>query len=740
MNNEITVNALIRDNLFRIPIYQRSYVWTEKNWDALWQDINDVVSGKYRKHFIGSIINSAEDEGEDSPINDDDSNQNNDDYRLVIDGQQRITTFTLIVAAVCYYLAKQTHESAKLELRDFKRGYLFKEVDDSKEPTLRLRPASSNETFFNSILDPLRLEQQLPDSFISKESQIYAAFNYFKDKIEKYADDGLLAGDGSEERRIKRVTALVTSAFDKMRLIELKLEKGDDAQRIFECMNWRGQPLEQSDLIRNYALQGWSRAKRVQFYNDYWVKVENAAKDQYAKKKIDEDKVPEFFHHYLSMRENQSIRERDIFSTFRDGEKYDCIEQGKRSPDKMEQILQEILRFAGHYNRILNSRKTNPDKVFAKEVLRHLWYVNQIPQASTVHPFLLRLLDDYADRKIIGKDTLVACLEIVQSYMVRRVFCSFGNKSFNKIFPPLYRRTFQKTEYWDDKADNGSGCLKKGISAESYIACVQRGLGARTKEEEFPSDEEFRDKYLEFNLYRNKMFCRYILLRLETKLSGNKPDSVTNEDDVTIEHIYPQTPNKDWAGISDGGLMHTIGNLTFTALNSEMGNKSFSEKRKHFACSTLKLNQYLANLDPRIRWNGEKIHERAGALYKLMKNLWQDIPSQFRENVMPEDFPIRDLDIDDFLDGNKPRRISYVVFDNEKNRIDGSKYAGRKQKGSWQQNESNLKPANETQDGIFYDRILRRLYNDHEGSFKNTPLGEKGAFSKKGRNCSCLFG
>ena len=118
MNNEITVNALIRDNLFRIPIYQRSYVWTEKNWDALWQDITTVVE-KNHKHFIGSIIYSKEAE--------------ENDLYLVIDGQQRLTTFTLIVAAVCYYLADKPQENAKKKLSDFSRDYLFKESGDGNE-------------------------------------------------------------------------------------------------------------------------------------------------------------------------------------------------------------------------------------------------------------------------------------------------------------------------------------------------------------------------------------------------------------------------------------------------------------------------------------------------------------------------------------------------------------------------------------------------------------------------------
>lgn len=356
MNNEKSINALLRDNHFRIPIYQRSYVWTKKNWDALWKDIRAVVDGKYHKHFIGSIIYSKEP--------DDDAEQGKDNVCLVIDGQQRLTTFTIVAAAICYWLSGKEGEDAKYKLRDMRDNYLFKETSFNKEPRFRLRPADSNDIFFKRILDPLRLQIELPTYFESKESQIYAAFNYFKEKIEEYANETITKGEDAEAQQIDRIIALVSSAFEGMRLIEMKLDDDDDSQRIFECMNYRGQALEQSDLIRNYVLQRWEREKRIQFHDDYWVKMENAAKDQFAKKKADEDHVPEFFRDYLSMREGKNVKERDIFHTFKTGERYDCSENGVRSANKMERILQEIRRFSGYYDRILNSIKTKPNETF----------------------------------------------------------------------------------------------------------------------------------------------------------------------------------------------------------------------------------------------------------------------------------------------------------------------------------------------------------------------------------------
>ena len=727
MNNEITVNALIRDNLFRIPIYQRSYVWTEKHWDALWQDITAVAEGNH-KHFVGSIIYSREVDEE-------------EELYLVIDGQQRLTTFTLLVAAVCYYLAETQQANAELALRDFKKDYLFKETGDSTETRLRLRPADSNRDFFNKILGPLQLKQPLPNQFNSRESQIYEAFNYFRDKIVKYSYTGKTDDKNAPEQQVNRVANLIVSAFDKMRLIPMKLEEGDDAQRIFECMNYRGQPLEQSDLIRNYVLQRWERPKRVHFHDEYWVKIEQAVKDQYAKNKIDEDKVPDFFRDFLSMSESKSIKERDIFHTFKTGGRYDCTEKGKPSPDKMERILHNIRRFAGYYGRILNSRKTEPNKVFDEQVLCHLWYVNQLPQASTTYPFLLRLLDDYAERKIIDKDTLIACLEIVQSYIVRCTFCNRGRKAFNKIFPPLYRRVFSKSEYWEDKTDNSAECLKNGIAGESYVEYIQRGFGTRTPDEMFPSNADLEKEYLTFNLYRNNTFCKYILLRLEEKMSGKKGDTVPNAK-VTIEHVYPQHPNANWVH-SDGGLTHTIGNLTLTTQNSEMGNRSFAEKRSIcFIHSGLKLNKYFADLDPRIKWDEKKIRERAAELFKLMKKIWLDILPQCRENVEPEDLPIKEIETEDFWNGNfgqsnKPTKISYVVFG--KIKIDGKKYAGKKPKGSWKKDENDLQPANKTPDGEFYNNILRCLYADHEGSFENTPLGARVRLEKIDDDSICFI-
>lgn len=717
MDNERTVNALIRDNLFRIPIYQRSYVWTEKNWEALWQDILAVASGKFHKHFIGSIIYSKEQE--------EDKEQEKSDVYLVIDGQQRLTTFTLLVAAVCYWLADKQCEKAKEKLRDFKNNYLFKEVSGCKEQRFRLRPADSNKDYFEKILVPLRLRGDLTSQFPSKESQIYAAFNYFKDRIEKYSRGERVTGKNTEEQQVDRIATLVSSAFEKMLLIPMKLEADDDAQRIFECMNYRGQALEQSDLIRNYVLQGWEREKRIQFHDDYWVKMENAAKDQFAKKKADEDHVPEFFRDYLSMREGKNVKERDIFHTFKTGERYDCSENGVRSANKMERILQEIRRFSGYYDRILNSIKTKPNETFDGMILRHLWYINQLPQASTTYPFLLRLLDDYAEQQILDKSTLVTCLEIVQSYIVRCVFCNRGRKAFNKIFSPLYRKAFSESEYFDKKAER----LKKGITSESYVECVQRGLGTRSTDEKFLSDKEFEEGYQEFKLYRNKAFCKYVLLRLEEKMSSKKSDTLPNEGLLTIEHIFPQRPGYQWSGKTSDGLTQTIGNLTLTAQNAEMGNKTFAEKKKiGFDNSGLKLNQYLADLDPRTKWNGERIRERAVELYKLMRKIWQDIPKRCRKDAVSDEIAMKDIDTEDFenselWDGKKPAKISLVIFGEVS--IDGGEYAAdRKPKGSWKQEVQDLPPAWGMPDGIFYNEILQCLYIGHEGTFDNTPLGE----------------
>lgn len=717
MNNEKSINALLRDNHFRIPIYQRSYVWTKKNWDALWKDIRAVVDGKYHKHFIGSIIYSKEP--------DDDAEQGKDNVCLVIDGQQRLTTFTIVAAAICYWLSGKEGEDAKYKLRDMRDNYLFKETSFNKEPRFRLRPADSNDIFFKRILDPLRLQIELPTYFESKESQIYAAFNYFKEKIEEYANETITKGEDAEAQQIDRIIALVSSAFEGMRLIEMKLDDDDDSQRIFECMNYRGQALEQSDLIRNYVLQEWDRETRTRFLHDYWHKIEDKTKDQHAKKKTDEDKLPEFFRDYLSMRESKTIKERDIFHTFRDGIKYDCMKEGKRFAGEMELILQEIRRYSIYYGRILNSRRTIPDGKFDADVLKHLWYINQIPQASTTYPFLLRLLDDYAEHQIIDKDTLIACLEAVQSYMVRCIFCNRRRKSFSNLFSSLYCKTFSRSDFWDNKYGKGTGRLKKGMSGENYLEFVKRGFGARTSDEVFPSNDELNEHYQQYSLYRNTKFCRYVLLRLEEKMSGKKSDTLANEEKLTVEHIFPQTPNAKWAGRSSSGLTQTIGNLTLTTQNSEMKNNSFAEKKKiAFDESGLRLNKYLAELSPQIRWNGDKIRERSESLYKELVKIWKDIPKGFREVLEPDEIPIKELDTEDFSDSEfwqdkKPTKISYIKFGEIK--INGRKYPGRKK---WEKDENELPPAWDTPDGKFYNEILQCLYAGHEGTFDNTSLGD----------------
>lgn len=543
---------------FVIPIYQRTYSWTEKECRQLWDDIirtgnNDDVSA----HFVGSIVyieKGIYQVSSQSPL-------------LVIDGQQRLTTLTLLLVALAQAIDK-LDESNREPMDGFSprklRNYYL------------VNPEEEGERHHKLILS-----QTDKDSLIA----IVAGNEQPKEKSVRVTEN--LAHFESWIAECKGNLVPVCKGLAKLVVVDIALSRDqDNPQLIFESMNSTGRELTQADLIRNFILMGLEPPLQTRLYEQYWRPMEvGFGQDAYV------THFDGFMRHYLTVRTGDIPNVRDV---------YDAFKAYARSPavaaDGVESLVKDIRGFARYFCAMALGAESDAELKLAFHDLREL-------KVDVAYPFLLELYDDYATGSLPRAEFLEA-VRLIEAYVFRRAICSIPTNSLNKTFA-----TFTKA-------------LKKDRYLESIKAHVL-GLPSYRR---FPSDEEFRRDLQTRDLY-NFPRRSYWLRRLENH--GRKERVPVDE--YTIEHILPQNESlsaawksmlgPEWERVQQTWL-HTLGNLTLTGYNSEYSDRPFVEKRDMvggFKESPLKLNQGLGQLD---RWDESAIKARAGRLAATAAEVW----------------------------------------------------------------------------------------------------------------------
>jgi len=544
---------------FVIPIYQRTYSWGERECKQLWEDIirtgeNDEITA----HFVGSIVYIEKGLYQ----------VTSQSSLLVIDGQQRLTTMALLIAA----LAK------KLESHP----------DDQKEPIdgfsprkLRnyylINPEEEGEKHYKLILSKTDRESLiaiLNSNKLPEKHSLRIAENYelFKQWIDDYRGD---------------IVALCRGVA-KLVVVDISLSRDqDNPQLIFESMNSTGRELTQADLIRNFILMGLEHKLQTRLYEQFWQPMESDFGQEAYSTHFDG-----FMRHYLTVKTGEIPRF---------GAVYEAFKTYARSPRMleagMEEIVADIREFSGYFCAMALGKESDNDLKVAFHDLREL-------KVDVAYPFLLELYNDYVN-SLLSKEEFLEAVRLVEAYVFRRAICSIPTNSLNKTFA-----TFSKA-------------LKK----DRYLESIKAHFIMLPSYRRFPNDEEFKREFQTRDLYN---FARrsYWLRRLENY--GRKER--VNVDEYTIEHILPQNPNlseawkhalgPDWERVRETWL-HTLGNLTLTGYNSEYSDRPFPEKRDReggFKDSPLKLNQGLGQLDD---WNEEAIIKRARALSESAVKVWR---------------------------------------------------------------------------------------------------------------------
>ena len=358
----------------------------------------------------------------------------------------------------------------------------------------------------------------------------------------------------------------------------IQLEKGkksENPQMIFESLNSTGLSLTQGDLIRNYLLMNHEYEKQKMLYKNFWLEIE---------KKITNEKISDFVRDYLTMKNGAISNKNKVYEDFK---KY--IKQNDENMDE-EGILEELKTYSEYYSWFLNGDSPN-EKINQKlEEFRYL-------RNTTVYPLILSVFEDTYSYKNITENELLDILNLLISYIFRRSVCGYTTNSLNKIFASIVVSLKNKDIY---------NQIEKSLMNKS-----------------FPKDEEFRAEFMRCNFYKKGTeFCKYTLKSLE--IFENKEQIYM--ENITIEHIMPQTLNSEWR-IELGNkfeqvhseYINTIGNLTITAYNPELSNKSFSLKKEIYGNSNIKMCREIVNYD---EWKDTEIKDRAKKLFEKARKIW----------------------------------------------------------------------------------------------------------------------
>jgi len=390
--------------------------------------------------------------------------------------------------------------------------------------------------------------------------RIIDAYRYFERQLQQTNID---------PKRIQKIIS------NNLSIVSIVLDKEDNPHLVFESLNAKGRPLTQADLIRNYFFMRIHVDQQEDIYKNYWKPMQDTLGDS----------LTEFIRHYL-MKDGTSVKQGDVYFSLKD----------KINQDSAFDHLLDLYKFSQYYYRFLYPNN-EPNIRVRKKLIR----INRL-EITTIYPFLLNCYDDY-NTNIINEDDFVAVLDIFENFLIRRFICNIPTNQLNKIFPTLYISIKEK----------GTG---------NFIDELKNILQSKR----YPKDSEFKMRLKDTNLYGSGDRLRKTKLILESIEEAFNHKEQISFSELTIEHVMPQTLNENWQlylgqdwELTHDLLLHTIGNLTLTAYNTELSNDDFDSKRIKLNESHLEMNKYFAN---KLTWKKEDIEERADYLSETVLSIW----------------------------------------------------------------------------------------------------------------------
>lgn len=561
---------------FVIPIYQRTYSWTEKECRQLWEDILRTGSDdRIAVHFVGSIVY----------IDKADANVTTWEPLLVIDGQQRLTTVTILLAA----LAKAVGDAEPVEgfSAEMIRGYYLQNPLERDERKFKLILSQTDKTSLISVVSGHDLPAE-------SSIRIEQNFTLFEDWLSKNADK----------------IGAVCKGLAKLMMVDIKLKRGeDDPQLIFESMNSTGKELSQADLIRNFILMGLEPGLQSDLYNHFWRPMEiDFGQEAYG------THFDGFMRHYLTVRTGDIPNINAVYDAFKRYSR-ELRQSSENDTLHVTALVKDIRKYSGFYCAMALGKESDGNLRKAFHDLREL-------RVDVAYPLLLELYEDF-DSGLLTREAFLTIVRQTESYVFRRAICAIPTNSLNKTFS-----TFGKS-----------------INKERYLESVTANFLLQPSYRRFPDDAEFERFLKTRDLYH---FPRrsYWLRRFEN-FGRNEyvpVDEYTIEhimpQNENLSQAWREALGEDWQNVQKTWL-HTLGNLTLTGYNSQYSDRTFTEKRDMqggFRESPLKVNEGLGQVEV---WNEAAIKQRANRLARMAAEVWpmpvldEELLSIYRPTAAP---------------------------------------------------------------------------------------------------------
>lgn len=479
-------------------------------------------------------------------------------------------------------------------LRDIARNNGEQELSDEINQTMLVNPFKKDVDYFKLL--PTQVDRiyfkNLIRSKVNGTNQLSKCYQFFERKLKQ----------GKVE-----IQALNNVITNRLSVVSIVLDADDNPHLVFESLNAKGRPLTQADLIRNYFFMRFHVSEQERIHSEYWEPMQTTLGDN----------LTEFIRHYL-MRNGAFVKKSDVYFILKER-----VEQGDALTS-----LKDIANFAEYYQKLLS-----PENEPCVQIRNALLRLNRL-EVTTAYPFLLNCYHDYIQGKLTIGD-FVRVLQIIENFIVRRFVCNVPTNQLNKIFPTLYEQVSLK-------------------NLSDFVGSVSSTLQSRG----YPKDIEFKARLVDSKLYGTRERATKAKLILETLEMSYQHKEQVPFADLSIEHVLPQTTTDWWQQhlgaewqIEHELYLHTLGNLTLTAYNSELSNDPFPAKQKRLVNSHLEMNHYFRNTSI---WNKNEIEKRSNILAEQILNIWP----YFGENQFE---PMNE----DTVTGKKPKTI--VILDQEIN-------------------------------------------------------------------------
>jgi len=575
---------------FVIPVYQRNYDWKTENCKQLFDDLVKISVTGRKSHFFGSIVSAYNPDGQ------------NEEY-LVIDGQQRLTTISLLLLAMYNLMHNGIIEpESKILPEKIYEEYLIDKWQP-EETRIKLKPVKNDQKAFGKLFDDA-------DEHI-KGSNLTANYNYFYDRIQKQ--------EVSVDKLYQAICCL--------EIINITLNGEDNPQLIFESLNSTGLDLSEGDKIRNFILMGLPSAEQEEYYEKYWNKIEEYTLYD----------VTAFIRDYLSVKRQSTPSKEKIYVEFKNN-----VEITGASTEEM---LKDMLAYAKRYS-VLIGMKTG-----MKDFDACIYRLNRL-ETTVTRPFLLEVLR-LKDEGKLNQSEVTQIFLTVENFLFRRTICDLPTNTLNKIFLMLHKEIVR----YDKTEDNYLEKFK-------YALLSKKERARFPQDSEFV--EAFEQRLVYKMNAKNKIYVFERFENFGTAedkdIYGHCDDGT-----YSIEHIMPQhlTPawekelGEDYELIHETWL-HRIANLTLTAYNSKYSNRSFTEKKtmeNGFDDSGIRMNTWVSKKE---QWTLKELEERNQYLMERALKIWAAPATDYK----PQEKQLDSYTLDDDAAAMTGRIIARFTYKN----------------------------------------------------------------------------